>query len=117
MNSSNYSWDAEVIHGNAATGEQVWIKREVRSDNPIDYKTMQNNWDEMDKEAEKLKYDYPGQSISAISYQDNAGNQVIRLTPEKELIFPVGVPIYDESGNKIVGLGNIREEVARRREE
>jgi len=116
-NSNNFSWDAEVIQGNAATGEQVWINRQVQSDTPITYEQMKKNWEEMEKEAGKLKNDYPGQVISAISYQDGVGNQVIRLTPVKELIFPVGVPIYDEKGNKIVGLDNIKAEIGKRREE
>ncbi|CAG8805329.1 23508_t:CDS:2, partial [Racocetra persica] len=72
---------------------------------------------EMDREAEKLKRAYPGQVISAINYQDESGNQIIRFTPEKEVIFPVGVPIYDENGNQIIGLDNIRAEIERRRDE
>ncbi|CAG8844371.1 33748_t:CDS:2, partial [Racocetra persica] len=35
--------DAEVIHGNAATGEQVWVKREVKSGVPITYEEMKKN--------------------------------------------------------------------------
>lgn len=117
VNSDNYSWDAEVIHGNAATGEQVWVNRKVQSATQITYEEMKKNWEEMDKEAGKLQAEHPGQVISAISYQDEIGNQVIRFTPNKELIFPVGVPIYDENGNKIIGLDNIRAEIGKRREE
>jgi len=50
----------------------------------------------MDKEAENLRNNYPDQVASVISYQDETGNQVIRFTPTSELIFPAGVPIYDE---------------------
>jgi len=71
----------------------------------------------MDKEIEKLETQYPGQVVSAISYQEIGGNQVIKFTPTTELIFPGGVPIFDEEGNQIIGKEDIRAEIERRKEE
>jgi len=113
----NYSREAEVIHGNAATGEQYSLKRNIYSAVPITPEMAKLHWDEMDKEIEKLEAQYPGQVVSAISYQDIGGNQVIKFTPTTELIFPSGVPIFDEKGNQIVGKDNIRAEIERRKEE
>ena len=117
VNSNNYNWDAEVISGNAATGEQYSVKRNVRTNNPVTREEMEKHWKEMDKEAENLRNSYPDQVASVISYQDETGNQVIRFTPTSELIFPVGVPIYDEWGKEIIGRNSIRKEVEKRREE
>jgi len=116
-NSNNYNWDAEVICGNAATGEQYSVKRNVRTNSPVTREEMEKHWKEMDKEAEKLRNSYPDQVASVISYQDETGNQVIRFTPTSELIFPAGVPIYDEWGREIIGRDNIKKEVEKRREE
>jgi hypothetical protein len=71
----------------------------------------------MDREVEMLQAQYPGQVVSAISYQEIGGNQIIKFTPTTELIFPGGVPIFDEKGNQIIGKGNIRTEIERRKEE
>jgi|GEM_PF-3718494 len=71
----------------------------------------------MDKEAERLQTEHPYQTISAVSYQDIGGNQIIKFTPTTELIFPSRVPIFDEKGKEIVGENNIRAEIKRREEE
>jgi len=68
----------------------------------------------MDKEIEQLQIQYPHQVISAVSYENEGGNQVIKFTPTTELIFPDRVPIYDENNKRIVGEENIRAEVKRR---
>ncbi|CAJ0824601.1 6717_t:CDS:2 [Entrophospora sp. SA101] len=70
----NYSREAEVIHGNAATGEQYSLKRVVYSEVPITPEIAKHI----------------------------GGNQIIKFTPTTELIFPSRVPIFDEKGNQIV---------------
>jgi len=114
---NNWDWDAEVIHGNAALGEQVHVKRKVRSDGPITREMRENHWKEMDHEAEQIRNNYSGQAIE--SSLDDGGNKIIRLIPESQLIFltDARVPVYDENGNKIIGQENIRGEIAKRRAE
>ncbi|MEG7979209.1 MAG: hypothetical protein NY202_04930 [Mollicutes bacterium UO1] len=68
----------------------------------------------MDKEIKMLQTQHPHQVVSAVSYQEVGGNQIIRFTPTTELIFPNRVPIFDEGGEQIVGEENIRREIERR---
>ncbi|RHZ35221.1 hypothetical protein [endosymbiont GvMRE of Glomus versiforme] len=113
----NYNKEAEVIHGNAATGEQYSVKRVIYSEVPITLEMVKLHWDEMSEEAENLRKQHPWQVISAIDYQDIGGNQIIKFTPTTELIFPSRVPIFDEKGKQIVGEKNIRAEIEKRQEE
>ncbi|MDR1670442.1 MAG: hypothetical protein LBR43_01780 [Spiroplasmataceae bacterium] len=113
----NFSREAEIIEGNAATGEQYSLKRVIYSEVPITPELAKRYLDEMGRQIKQLRAENPYQVISAVSYENMGGNQVIKFTPTTELIFPDRIPIFDEDGYEIIGEANIRAEVKRREDQ
>ncbi|WNE40453.1 MAG: hypothetical protein GBAus27B_000520 [Mycoplasmataceae bacterium] len=50
----NFSREANVTHGNAATGEQYSLNRVIYSEVPITPEIAKYHWNEMDREIEQF---------------------------------------------------------------